>query len=608
MADLSITIGGDSSDLSEEISRVERQLRTLERRREARVRIGADVGDLDRRISQTNANLSSLRTNLNQTTTAADRFNRSSANGSNTLTQFSRIAQDAPFGIMGIGNNLTATAESFANLSRSAGGAGNALRAVGASLLGSGGILLAISLVTTGLTYMSQQGLTVGDVFDKLTGKFDENAKALSKMAAEAIKNSGEEISGFKALVTAAQNVNLSMQDRLRAVKALQKEYPNYFGNLSKEQILNGNVTSAVQELTTALIQKAKAQLFANKIAELAGQEFTLREKLTKATEKLLDAQNALNKSSQQFQSGGGTLGATGVSGIGRLQSAESTYKSILADLAANVRQQELFTNEINKSTVATLKLNEQIEKPAKTAKEKRAKITQALEFKPIISTDEKEDSFLKIMRDRLSQDLIKFKNTPIDLNIPVQPKLTLTLAELELKRLGVLLEKFNDESDKIINTGIASTFSGLAEAIGGALGNGANVMEAAGSALLSTLGGVLIQLGQLAIQTGVGILAVKTALKTLNPYVAIAAGAALIAVGGMFKGKASKLGGSGGSSGSSGATGRDYSSPASSISSGSGGSFTNGSVVFEISGTSLIGVLSNSLAKNSRIGGTLGI
>jgi hypothetical protein len=63
-----------------------------------------------------------------------------------------------------------------------------------------------------------------------------------------------------------------------------------------------------------------------------------------------------------------------------------------------------------------------------------------------------------------------------------------------------------------------------------------------------------------------------------------------------------------GGAGGGGGSTGRDYSSPASTVSTGSGGGFTNGSVVFEISGTSLIGVLSNSLDKNSRLGGTLGI
>ena len=172
------------------------------------------------------------------------------------------------------------------------------------------------------------------------------------------------------------------------------------------------------------------------------------------------------------------------------------------------------------------------------------------------------------------------------------------------------MLQDFNDQASEIINNGIANTFAGLGEAIGGALASGTNVLEAAGASLLSSLGSVLVQLGQLAIETGVGILAVKTALKTLNPYVAIAAGVALVALGSAFKGKAAKIGDSGGSSGGGGggSTGRDYTSPASSVSTGGGSGFTNGSVVFEISGTSLIGVLSNTLDKNSRLGGTLGI
>ena len=117
----------------------------------------------------------------------------------------------------------------------------------------------------------------------------------------------------------------------------------------------------------------------------------------------------------------------------------------------------------------------------------------------------------------------------------------------------------------------------------------------------------MLQELGKATIAYGVGLIAIKAAIK--NPATAIAAGVAMVALGSMI-GKAvtkssSVVGGGGGGGGS---TGRDYTSPASSVSTGGGGGFTNGSVVFEISGTSLIGVLSNSLDKNSRLGGTLGI
>ena len=196
MAELEVIIGGDSKDLDKEILKVEKELKRLESQKQTNVKLGIDTANLDKSISSTKSKLDGLKSSLNTTSVAANTFNKATANGSNTLTQFSRIAQDAPFGIMGIGNNLTATAESFANLSKSAGGATNALKAVGSSLLGGGGVLLAISLVTTGLTYMSQQGLTVGDVFDKLTGKFDKVGQAMKDVAAEAAKNSSEEITG----------------------------------------------------------------------------------------------------------------------------------------------------------------------------------------------------------------------------------------------------------------------------------------------------------------------------------------------------------------------------------------------------------------------------
>ena len=179
-----------------------------------------------------------MKNSLGSTTTAFNNNSRATANGSSTLTQFSRIAQDAPFGIIGIGNNLTATAESFTYLAKSSGGAGNALKAVGASLLGPGGVLLAISLVTTGLTVMAQQGLTISDVFNKLTGNFSGFANALKEASTEATKSAIEETGALKGLIAIAQSEAQSKKMRLEAVDKLQQMYPNYFGNLSKEEIM----------------------------------------------------------------------------------------------------------------------------------------------------------------------------------------------------------------------------------------------------------------------------------------------------------------------------------------------------------------------------------
>lgn len=264
-----------------------------------------------------------------------DSTSKKTVNGGNALLQFSRIAQDAPFGIIGVANNVTASFESFEHLSKSAGGAGNALKAVASSMLGSGGILLAISLVTSGLTYMAQQGLSVEDVFDKLTGSFDENANAIKKAAIEGGKAASEEIANLKTLVAVAQDETLSREKRLIAVEKLQKEYPAYFGNLSKEAILTGNVTKQVDDLTRALLAKAVAEKLTESAAELQLNILKENAKLINAknetsrleiklAEDLAEAQKSVGNSAAQLA----TIRAKGVNAINASKEAEQEIRS----------------------------------------------------------------------------------------------------------------------------------------------------------------------------------------------------------------------------------------------------------------------------------------
>ena len=605
MAELEVIIGGDSKDLDKEILKVEKELKRLESQKQTNVKLGIDTANLDKSISSTKSKLDGLKSSLNTTSVAANTFNKATANGSNTLTQFSRIAQDAPFGIIGIGNNLTATAESFSNLSRSAGGATNALKAVGSSLLGGGGILLAISLVTTGLTYMSQSGLTVGDVFDKLTGKFDENAQSMSKMNEEAVKSSSEQITSFKALLSTARDVNVSMRDRLTAVGELQKQYPAYFGNLSQEQILNGNVTGAVKELTNALIAKAKASAYSSKIADLAVEEFKLREKESKLLDEIKKQQNevALAKITSgkvgSFAQGSTNI-AYGAANTA-LANMQSELKDIGNELQTNWNTARGLTSEIEKQYKASIKLSEPSAKAAPKAKD--APKTKSVKSKGydfgggfigggIVNPN------LGLITPDLGVD---------EAAIEANEKLRLAL-ELQKKTI----EDFNKELGSIVTSGTVNALAGIGDAIGGALASGGNVIDAVGKSILGSMGSMLQELGKATIAYGVGLIAIKAATK--NPATAIAAGVAMVALGSMISKAVAKsssvVGGGGGSTGGGGggSTGRDYTSPASSVSTGGGGGFTNGSVVFEISGTSLIGVLSNSLDKNSRLGGTLGI
>ena len=67
--------------------------------------------------------------------------------------------------------------------------------------------------------------------------------------------------------------------------------------------------------------------------------------------------------------------------------------------------------------------------------------------------------------------------------------------------------------------------------------------------ALVSPFGDMLIQLGEVALMSAIGIEAIKKSFESMNPWVAAAAGVALIALGTAVKSGIAAIGASGGKS-----------------------------------------------------------
>jgi len=134
------------------------------------------------------------------------------------------------------------------------------------------------------------------------------------------------------------------------------------------------------------------------------------------------------------------------------------------------------------------------------------------------------------------------------------------------IKSNGILQQKaneaklmaiqFNEEMTPIVQGGLQQMAMGIGSALGEAIANGGNLANALASTVLGTIGDMAINLGKLAISMGKTLKGIVTALKSLNPVVAIAAGIALIALGSLVKGaagniaKGGKGGGGGGQSG----------------------------------------------------------
>jgi len=629
MAGLEVQIGADLKDFKNKIKEVERDIQELANEKAIQIKAGLDTKEITAQIKDAKRSLTELKTTLRDTGNSFQKdLAPKVANGSNALTQFGRIAQDAPFGIMGIGNNITATAESFGYLVKETGSAGGALKAVASSIMGAGGILLAISLVTSGLTYMSQKGITVSDVFNKMSGTFDQVRKDMQDLNVEAAKNAQAQISSVGAYVAAAKNINLSMSDRLIAVKKLQDEYPAYFGNLTKEEILNGNVAKTVRDVTAALIAKAKAAGLTDRIVKLAEEEERIQSSINNSIaaqfkqyrltkKEAFDAAVILNKQLRGEIDLEAELTAGRANGLSKAEKTalaaykySQTLQGLGGELRKNMQDQDKLTNSLERQTAAQIKLDFTKEKAAKKTYE-TPQVSGIDNF--LTPAGLKDLNTIETFNGKVGKFGEKLKGLPGEISVSMTGVVqAISEGTTEANKA---LDKFNTDMNSIIQNGIVETLSELSDAIGTAFATGGNVITAVGKSLLSTLGGVLSELGKMCITTGLGILAIQTSLKTLNPYVAIAAGAALVALGGAVKGSVKNLGGSAGGSasvsggsGSSYSSGASYSSPASSGTSGGSSSFAGGTVVFEISGSSLIGVLNNTLDGNKRLGGAMGI
>jgi len=601
---LEVGIGADVSDFKKKISEVEFDLKELSKLKIERIKLGLDTSEINKNITDVKKTLRDLKSTTTDAGNSFGAFNKKTADGGAALTAFSRIAQDAPYGIIGVGNNITNTAEQFSYLVKQTGSAGGALKALLGSLSGVGGILLGVSLLTTGLTLLSQSGLTVGDVLDKLTGQYDKFKETITKTRLDSAKQSGEEIANMKALLSVAKDETLSRDKRLIAVRELQKEFPAYFGNLKTEQILNGNVTGTVQELTKAIIARAEASAIADEIGKLASKKLDLQIQKEKAILKLKEAQSA---SENKVTVTGGTLGATGLSEVGQLASATSRVKDLNQQLYDIQVLQDKLAGRLNQKKKEDILLSQEQVKLQKTKTFNTPQVSRA--NTGITGGGLIDLTQLEFTTGKLDEFGNKLKELPGTISTAFTGIKEITgkgFTDLELASID-FVNNFNSIVQNLAQSGLAN----LGTSIGEALATGNDVLQAAGQSILQTFSSFLSQLGDQLIKLGLAAVLTGTVLKSIGTIsgvgaglAAIAGGVALKAIAGGINASAQRGIGGGGSFSTRGGSNSSFSSS----SGGFQGGGLSGNVVFEISGQKLIGVLNNTLNGNKRLGGAVGL
>jgi hypothetical protein len=153
--------------------------------------------------------------------------------------------------------------------------------------------------LSVAITLTTVYGKEIGQFFSNLSKgsniikSAEESQSALNKAIKEGTKDGIKEATQLDILYRTATNLNLSYEQRLKAVSKMQEIYPSYFGNLTKEEILAGKAVKQYELLRDAIFDSARAKAIQGELekrgAERLETELSLRQKIQ-------DAQNEINR------------------------------------------------------------------------------------------------------------------------------------------------------------------------------------------------------------------------------------------------------------------------------------------------------------------------
>lgn len=256
------------------------------------VRIGADVApavaglqEVSDRLRNTaksgEAFSASLTRSANTATESLKKLKPGSDQATNSLINLSRVAQDAPYGFLGIANNLNPLLESFQRLRVSTGSTSGALSALKSALLGPAGLGLALGVVSSLI-------VSFGDKLFSAKASMNDYQKVVSEAKDEFVKM-------FASLSQAQNNIDLVKRGLVSQQSALE-QYNSTIGKVAgsantwaeaEQKIINQG--AAVVEVT---LKKAAANIAYAKAGEAAFklQELQYTQKQFEANEGSLPA------------------------------------------------------------------------------------------------------------------------------------------------------------------------------------------------------------------------------------------------------------------------------------------------------------------------------
>jgi hypothetical protein len=604
-ARLEVEIGADIKDLQGKLANAIKGLDNLKKEQKdlanafkkgdiTQDKYYSDLAKNTARLSSQSKLVNNYKNSLNG---LGDTFNKSKKgiiSGDSALTSFSRTIQDAPFGIMGVSNNITNLTEQFGYLKAKTGSSGSALKAMLSSLKGFGGISLLISVATSAL-------LVFGDEISNLI-KGNKSLASSQREVNKALNDFyGNSVSKLHSYVSILEDANTSEEQRKEITEELIKKVPT----LTKEDFKYGTNLDVVRGKIGQYVLAQASRIEADTLVQENSEKLAKQAKIVQM-KNIKDETKRIKAFTKFLKDEGERVTKTSIT---------STYisKGHSTEIA---KTKDEITNDFNNFA-------SDLEKELKPVQDKINQLYSTT-FNGGLGSDGGNggDKEKKTVNSKVQSVFEGLKNSYIsgvegfkEITTSNPTNLlgsTITQFEIDQANLKARIQEFNMQVSEMLSASRFDALSNLGTAIGNAMGSGQSVLKAAGASLLSTLGGIMVKYGKMAIAYGLASEALKAAFK--NPFGggigAVIAGTALVAIGSAIKSFSSNIAsGGGGGTTTSNATAGGGTNNNSNFSSGFSGGYGNqngGNVVFQIAGDKLIGVLKNTLDNNRSLGGNI--
>lgn len=419
-----------------------------------------------------------------------------------TLTNFSRVVQDAPFGLIGIANNIDPLVTSFQQLKASTGTTGGAFKALVSQLAGPAGIALAISTVTSLLITFGDRLFDTGKAAEKVKSDADQLKEAINGIFSETAK----EATAVTSLIAVLQNEAETRERKLGALKELKNIQPDIFNGLKLEGEAVIGLDTAYQNYLDNLRNVIAVKVKQAQLDQLIEKQLKQQGVTLVGNEKLL-AQGT--KRLQEAFKNDPRLGPNAGRVLKFYQDQENASKKAATQLQSDI------DNLINDLT--------ELSKGVKISGATTTKNKLNFDFELIPGISNLSDFEAKLAGPLPSllpdlQNAIKnIQKDPKDVQVPVRPR---------LKPIGTdaAVLEFSNNLTQALQNALQSGLEGIGESLGNLLSG-----ENFGEGILNVISSLLTAIGKALVAYGIAKEGID---KILGPGGIAIPGAAAIGIG----------------------------------------------------------------------------